>query len=225
MSASFKVLFVTIVFASLAYAQFGANGSGQDNTGSSFNFLDFLRTLSRSQADKYVAIIGNKSLTKGQILSQATAWATKEPSPVLENYKKYKTSENKVVAEWKAKTDAGSLNLTSEAKAVYDQMEKVKTNQDITSEEENRQVNAILNGTTPEIRKAIVSMFAKVAIGDSLDNLVPNINIPAINIPAINIPTINIPEVKIPAVNIPELNIPAINIPEFNLENFNPFVN
>uniref|UniRef100_A0AC35U2M1 DUF148 domain-containing protein n=1 Tax=Rhabditophanes sp. KR3021 TaxID=114890 RepID=A0AC35U2M1_9BILA len=167
MGSTFKIVFICIVFASFALTQASNGKSGNIMS----NLFDFLRTLNTAQSKEFLAIAANRSLTKGQISTQETSWAAKQPSPILDNYNEYKKNEQVPANDMKARLDAASLNLTAPAKAVYDQMEEIKANQDITKKDEHSQIKAVLDGTTDQIRSEVVDMTVKVSMGDTLKNL------------------------------------------------------
>uniref|UniRef100_A0AC35TPA0 DUF148 domain-containing protein n=1 Tax=Rhabditophanes sp. KR3021 TaxID=114890 RepID=A0AC35TPA0_9BILA len=185
---SFKLIIVSVVFASVAWAQFGSNSEqgvnvgavggnvGYPNTGP-YSFINFLNSLTEAQQNEFLSILGNKASTKRQTTTQVNAWLTKQSSQIQANYKKCKTNEKNSVKEFKAKLDAAAAkNLTAEAKVVYDQIEAIKANQDITKQQENDQIQQLLNNAKPEIKKAIAQIIVDVTMEEINKTLGPLIN-------------------------------------------------
>uniref|UniRef100_A0AC35TIA2 DUF148 domain-containing protein n=1 Tax=Rhabditophanes sp. KR3021 TaxID=114890 RepID=A0AC35TIA2_9BILA len=173
MSASFKIILIYVAFASVALAHFGGGRNTQGNNRRVGPPIPaFLRGLNGSDIREFLAIRRNDTLTKAQITTEEDAWAGKQTPEVLASYTEFKSNMTTIINNMKAKLDAASLNLTTEAKAIYDQVEAVKENQNITYREEASQIKTILDGTTQEIKQALGRMAINCARGNnkSIDN-------------------------------------------------------
>uniref|UniRef100_A0A0N5CBW7 DUF148 domain-containing protein n=1 Tax=Strongyloides papillosus TaxID=174720 RepID=A0A0N5CBW7_STREA len=116
--------------------------------------LPFLKGLNKNAVIEYHSL-GGYNLTKAQFKQNLDSWAAKQNPTVKSIYDEYQANVTKSMAELKADIIKATADLTADAKAVFDKIEAVRENQNISYVEEHKQIKAILFGTTDAIRNEI----------------------------------------------------------------------
>uniref|UniRef100_A0AC35TVV3 DUF148 domain-containing protein n=1 Tax=Rhabditophanes sp. KR3021 TaxID=114890 RepID=A0AC35TVV3_9BILA len=180
MCASFKIVLICVVLASVASAHGGGNrGSRQGNNRRGPPMPIFLKGLSGTEIREFLAIRRNDTLTKAEVTTSEDAWAAKQTPEILATYNEFKANMTTYNTNLKTKFDAAAQNLTAEAKAVYDQIETIRLNQDISYKQENTDIQKIMGETTQEIRQALMRLLVSCAFKGregSNTNRLPNFN-------------------------------------------------
>ena len=127
--------------------------------------LPFLKGLNKTDVKEFLSIRRNSDLTKAQVKEREDAWASKQSVAVKTAYDEFKVNRTKFGQKLKANITKTAANLTAEAKVVFDQIKKVKENQNISYKEERKQIKSILNGTTPEIRSELKKTMPRPSRG------------------------------------------------------------
>uniref|UniRef100_A0AC35TWS9 DUF148 domain-containing protein n=1 Tax=Rhabditophanes sp. KR3021 TaxID=114890 RepID=A0AC35TWS9_9BILA len=168
MCASFKVVLISVVLASVALA--------------APPMPTFLRSLSGAESREFWAIRKNDALTKVQVATAEDVWIATKSEQVKTSYNEYKSNLATYNADLKIKYAAAAKNLTSKAKAVYDQIEGVKLNKNISYKQENDEITKIMDGTTEEIRWAVIRILITADIGDDKSFLRFDEQAPVVNV-------------------------------------------
>jgi len=141
-------IFSAAVLAVFAHGGFGG-GFGRHGAGSGF-----FSNLTSEQRQAFFNITKNGNLTKSQIKSQLDNWAASIGGDTQIRYTNFTTQMQQKITEGQQRMEQKLANNTA-ALQVYQQIEAVQNNQDITRTQECDQVRSILNSTTDDIRREL----------------------------------------------------------------------
>lgn len=157
MNFTFKLIFI-VAAVLISQSEVFGRGGGDRHGGKKHHRpppLPFLKGLNKTDVKEFLDIRRNENLTKAEVGKEEDAWASKHNSTIQEIYNEFKVNRTKFEAEIKANITKAAANLSTDAKVVFEKLEAVKDDQNISYREEHQQIKAILDGTTQEIRDEI----------------------------------------------------------------------
>uniref|UniRef100_A0AC35UA01 DUF148 domain-containing protein n=1 Tax=Rhabditophanes sp. KR3021 TaxID=114890 RepID=A0AC35UA01_9BILA len=125
---------------------------GKGNPNKATNKFPFLALVSKKDISDFFNIRKNNDLSKKDVKEREAQWAANQGSKVKDAFDEYTAKHQQEKDAFTAKLNKAAITLSSEAREVFDRIESLKGNMDITHKEEQKAVHRILNKASKAIR-------------------------------------------------------------------------